>query len=380
MGSSINQTVALALTNKSGENMVRGDVVIVDSNSNEAFKAASGTAQATDTVGVVLDGGGIANNLQGMVAIGGYVSVINLSSAASLGDSFGVSSTSKKAVPHATVQTGDFGQVLSPGTTPSAVLWGTVNQGVSTGSAPATSGIPTDGWVDAGVTWTYASADAPSYTFTVGSNVTGTYFAGYRVKFTQTTIRYAIITKVTFSAGTTTITIYGGTDYVLDNAAITSPYYSPVKSPYGFPTDPAKWTVRVVSSTEIIRNSPTNDVWYNIGSGTILSISVPIGVWELRYQTTLDASKASTTQIDMFATLSTGTSSEIDNELTSVSFITGATGAIRIIDSKARQKKITITDKTTYNLLGKTSTASITYIDFRGDLNKTIIEAVCLLL
>lgn len=94
----------------------------------------------------------------------------------------------------------------------------------------AGSGIPADGWVSAGETWTYASADDPTFTFTISGDVTTKYSAGMRVKLTQTTAKYFIVTNAAYSAPDTTIAIYGGTDYDLAKVAISSPYYSPRQS------------------------------------------------------------------------------------------------------------------------------------------------------
>src|SRR3989304_2551793 len=99
------------------------------------------------------------------------------------------------------------------------------------------------GWVNADETWVYASADDPTFTFTIaGVDLTGKYSAGMRIKLTQTTAKYFIITKVAFSTDTT-ITIYGGTDYDLANAAMPAPFYSTVKAPLSFPLDPLLWSV-----------------------------------------------------------------------------------------------------------------------------------------
>ena len=48
--------------------------------------------------------------------------------------------------------------------------------------------------------------------------------------------KYALITAVApYAAGVTPITIWGGTDYSLQNAAISNPYYATVSQPFGFP-------------------------------------------------------------------------------------------------------------------------------------------------
>jgi hypothetical protein len=54
-------------------------------------------------------------------------------------------------------------------------------------------------------------------------------------KLTQTTVKYFYVTARSYSSPNTTVTINGGSDYSLANAAITSPHYSYAQSPLGFP-------------------------------------------------------------------------------------------------------------------------------------------------
>lgn len=87
------------------------------------------------------------------------------------------------------------------------------------------------GWILATDTWTYASAT----TFTIsGVDRTAIFTKGTRIKLTQTTDKYFIVTTSSFSTNTT-VTIYAGTDYTLANAAITSPSYSYDINPQGYP-------------------------------------------------------------------------------------------------------------------------------------------------
>ena len=140
--------------------------------------------------------------------------------------------------------------------------------------------VPENGWIPAGETWTYASADDPTFTFTISGDKTSKYSAGMRIKLTQTSVKYFIITAVSYSSPNTTITVYGGTDYDLVNATITTPYYSPVKCPYGFPMNPDKWTVAVTDSTQWNTLGTTGSI-YNPNSK---SITIPIGDWYFNWQ------------------------------------------------------------------------------------------------
>lgn len=83
------------------------------------------------------------------------------------------------------------------------------------------------GWQAGTGTWTYASAT----TFTVPAADAANMQVGTKIKLTQTTAKYFYVTGVSG----TTITVTGGTDYTLANAAITSPFFSNAASPTGFP-------------------------------------------------------------------------------------------------------------------------------------------------
>lgn len=84
-----------------------------------------------------------------------------------------------------------------------------------------------DGWVAANETITYASAT----TFTCSAALAATLGTGDRFKLSQTTVKYFYVVSVSG----TTVTITGGTDYTLANAAITLPFYSHEENPTGFP-------------------------------------------------------------------------------------------------------------------------------------------------
>jgi len=84
-----------------------------------------------------------------------------------------------------------------------------------------------DGWIDANEEWAYASAS----TITVPTGAAAKYAIGDRLKWTQTTVKYGVITAV----ADTVLTIAVNTDYVVINATITLNYYSHEASPLGYP-------------------------------------------------------------------------------------------------------------------------------------------------
>jgi len=84
-----------------------------------------------------------------------------------------------------------------------------------------------DGWQDANETWAYASAS----TITIPAGGAAKYAKGDKIKLTQTTVKYFYVVGV----ADTVLTVTGGSDYTVANAAITLNYYSHVSSPIGFP-------------------------------------------------------------------------------------------------------------------------------------------------
>lgn len=84
-----------------------------------------------------------------------------------------------------------------------------------------------DGWIPSGDSWAYASTS----TITVPSGAASLYQKGDRIKFTQTTVKYFVIVAV----ADTVLTLFGGTDYTVANAAISAISYSHKENPLGYP-------------------------------------------------------------------------------------------------------------------------------------------------
>lgn len=233
----------------------------------------------------------------------------------------------------------------------------------------------TAGWSSVGETWTYASADSPTFTFTISGDKSAKYSPGMRIKLTQTTVKYFIITKVAYSSPNTTITVYGGTDYTLENATIESPCYSMLKAPAGFPLDPAKWTVTVTDSTRRSKTTGISDsTWYNIDAAA--QISVPIGIWNVSYMVYGSSSVTATPAWhSVRVCLSSSSNScsdnlslhehlvltDLDNNLLSVATI-----------------KVVTTAKTTYYVnIQCTASTAITLLRYYNDLYPMVIKAEC---
>lgn len=129
------------------------------------------------------------------------------------GDVYGFSST------NARIPVGSDTQVL------------TADSSQALGVKWAAASGSTDGWTGSSDTWTFASAT----TFTIaGVDRTSTFTTGTRLKLTQTTAKFFVVVSSSFAVDTT-VTITGGSDYTLVNAAITSPFYSYQANPQGYP-------------------------------------------------------------------------------------------------------------------------------------------------
>lgn len=243
--------------------------------------------------------------------------------------------------------------------------------------ATVTSGAGVNGWVTmTGVTFTYSSADAPSYVISSNTNLTSVLSLGMKIWFqNNSTDVFGFVTAIgSWSGSAQLITIYCGTDYSVANSAISAPYYSTSKSPLGFPTSPIKWTVKITNTSNNTQNSPTISTWYNTGS---ISIDIPIGVWNVDYKCSAWVIRNSTSA-EQLVTLSTGNSTESDSEFTSWLLNQGATSsALGALNTLFVQKQLLLSSKTTYYLNMKTTQSSVTSISLRGDVTPIVLRAVC---
>jgi hypothetical protein len=215
-----------------------------------------------------------------------------------------------------------------------------------------------DGWIPTAETWTYASADDPTFTFTITGDYTARYSVGMKIKLTQTTVKYFIITAISYSDPSTTVTVYGGTDYDLANAAITLPYYSVVKAPYGFPMNPTKWCWYVSGTTNRYTTNPVQSTVYGGAnawtSGDNITVTAPIGAWDVIGTILFGSTKSGALHNASF-----GLSSS-DSTITGSVFIFQIIAYEQIRLQQYFTNKIVLTSKTSYYLLGYTSSASVT--------------------
>lgn len=223
------------------------------------------------------------------------------------------------------------------------------------------------GWIPANETWTYSAWDdtngVSTATITVPTDATTKYQPGMRVWFTQPTdgSKYGIITAV----ASTTLTVFLNTDYDFDNEAITSPYYSAWKVPFGFDIDPLKWVVETINASNQSQGSPNSGAWYNINTTTI---DVPVGAWRIEGQFDMYVDYSTTASAIADAAISTSNNSVSDGGLRSTSFQYSTTD---IHGAKYnRSKYLNLSTKDTYYLIlsqqGQSPATSIFLIGYSG--------------
>jgi hypothetical protein len=238
-------------------------------------------------------------------------------------------------------------------------------------------------WTDRNITYVNApcsfnSADPPTYVMNVvGVNLTTLLGFGTRVSVLQGGVtKWFIVTGTGYAGGNTTITMYGGTDYVLQNAAITTVGFSNAKSPPGFNPDINKWSVLVRDDTNRIINNPSQKIWVAPG----ISITVPIGSWMVGYSAFLKSRYTSGGgEITDFMTLSTTTTTETDKAWTSALYSGNTSNnANRMGTGLSRMRPVYQATKQTYNLLAYPNDPNCSEIGFYGaDGGSTVIHAVC---
>ncbi len=113
--------VVVPLTNKSGGSVAAGDVVIVDTTNNDAFTT---TTSGAFTGGVGIAQETIANNATGRVLLSGYAALVNVNASVTRGNYVKTHTVVKQGTDAGSSRvTGTFGQFLTGGTTPDAIIW-----------------------------------------------------------------------------------------------------------------------------------------------------------------------------------------------------------------------------------------------------------------
>lgn len=170
----------------------------------------------------------------------------------------------------------------------------------------------------------------------------------------------------------TVLTLYGGTDYILQNSTISNMFYSLQKAPFEFPLDPARWSTEFIDIIDRVQTSPTINIWYNLGN---LSITIPIGLWNVNFQCGVGGSANTSGIFSQWTTLSTANNSETDNKLTTYIALNAASGNT-LYSAVTRTGVMNLTTKTTFYLNHRTTASAVPNINVLGAEGALVMRAV----
>ncbi len=201
---------------------------------------------------------------------------------------------------------------------------------------------------------TRTSADDPTYVIQfAGVDLTSKVSVGQKISWVQNgSTRYGFITALSVSGGNTSLTLYGGTDYDVDDTstyAISEVKFSSMKAPYGFPLDPDKWSEITVYTNYLLDTTTTDDTWQELDDS--VNLTIPIGKWKVHLSASIAVEFSGGSWQGCTSTLSTTTNSETNPEFTGIIYpYTSGTGWIR---DKAHtlDNIIDLTTKTTFYFL-----------------------------
>lgn len=190
------------------------------------------------------------------------------------------------------------------------------------------------------------------------------------------TTEYAIVTKVTYGAPNTTVTVFTGTDYNIPNMLLNTAYYSTGGTPFGFPSAEGKWIVEArLFNASVSRSAPTSATWYSASSvGDSFQLRVPTGKWKLSYQSLLWITRAAAGTVWGFLTLSSSSTTESHPELREHVY---DTNAIEIMQPMGRNTPIDQDSAGLWYLLFQANGASHTSIVIYSGQSISTIRAVC---
>ena len=225
---------------------------------------------------------------------------------------------------------------------------------------------------------TYKSASAPTFvcntlnTSNAAKDMRPYLSAGMKLKITQdAVVKYFFITAI----DATSITLYGGTDYVLTNTAITNVCYSMIKAPYGFPLEQSKWSITITSNTPQAVVSPSNS-YKQVGN---LGINIPIGVWNVSMFVTMEVAVTNAIEKGFWCSLSSSLTDATNPELVSFFdwYVDPSFNAPNFITSVEKVSELKLTQATTFYVIAKAVASIVAQMRARGELSVTTINATC---
>jgi hypothetical protein len=252
-----------------------------------------------------------------------------------------------------------FSSVLSAATIQSYYSQGLTGAETSLISAYSFNGVATDlNTTNANNLTAFNAATATNADSPFGGQADGTI---------SSTLDYAIVQKATFSTNSTIVFQVPEGCTVPTSGGVASVVYSSNKAPFGMPTETSKWSVEslILSQQSTAVASAT---WANVAS---FQISAPIGAWNLGYSVASQINLTTAAGVDLFATLSTTTTTETNKRFTSSANL-GVTTAASYGTTLSKEHGQNLAAPTTYYLNGKSGAG--TYF-WRGDNAECLIFA-----
>lgn len=141
--------------------------------------------------------------------------------------------------------------------------------------APTLEGIPSSGWIPAGVTWQFVSANSFRI---VGANQTDVYTKGTKLWCNQSGSKFFYVINSALSGSDTIVTVTGGNEHSLNNAGITDPHYSRILLPRQFPGTFSYSPTWTSSGTQpVLGNGSLTGMFTCLGNILSVRISFTIG-------------------------------------------------------------------------------------------------------
>ncbi len=235
----------------------------------------------------------------------------------------------------------------------------------------------TSGWVEESEdnTWTYLSenADANAFIAEVNADVTEYIYPSIRVRLKQGAgYVYFIVHDSSYSAGVTSVTLFGGTDYDLADAEITDVAFSLQRFPLGFSPSSDVWSVEVEDSST--RTSSTINVYVQVDASH--QVTLCVGEWDISFSVYYGLSNGATSTNSTVG-LSTTTASFSNMRLTR-NFQVSRDATVFDMpfanNLSLYPERVTVDTEETYYLIVLAVSASGTIS--LGQVNPTVIRAV----
>jgi len=180
------------------------------------------------------------------------------------------------------------------------------------------------------------------------------------------TLDYGIIQSVTFSTNTTVVVQVPEGCTIPTSGGVSAVSYSTQKAPYGMPVQEGKWEIWHGYKTQITQSSPTNSVWYNLGS---VQITMPVGEWRVSYKMNLTGNRTGNGPATVHMSLSTANNTEgLANFHTMVYVIVLSAVSHTFIGNQTTDDTLSVSAKASY-YINAMSDGTMNSIEYRNDLS-----------